>query len=80
MKNENLRDPWKEKYFGPVDKSRVRMVSSEKKAQMDAENKRFEEALARDMERIDKDPKLNAMLGRKKVKSGGSIKKKHANW
>jgi hypothetical protein len=79
-KNEGLRDPWKEKYFGPIDKSQVRMVSPEEKAKMDAENKRFSDALEEDMKRINRDPKLNAMLGRKKVKSGGSIKKKHANW
>jgi hypothetical protein len=64
-KNETLRDPWKEKYFGPIDKSTIKMCSPEEKAKMDAENQRFNEAMKRDMEMLDADPVIRAILGRK---------------
>jgi hypothetical protein len=65
-KNEGLRDPWKEKYFSPIDNSTIKMCSPEEKAKMDAENKRFDDAMKRSMERLDADPVVNAILGRKK--------------
>ena len=64
-KNETLRDPWKEKYFGPIDKSAIKMCSPEEKAKMDAENKRFDDAMKRSMERLNADPIVKAILGRK---------------
>jgi hypothetical protein len=60
-------DPWKQKYFGPT-KPTGRRASPEEMAKMKADDKRFSDAMASDMKRIDQDPKLNAMLGRKKVK------------
>ena len=66
QKNEFLRDPWKEKYFGPIDKSTIKMCSPEEKAKMDAENQRFDEAMERSRKRLDADPVVNAILGRKK--------------
>ena len=65
QKNEFLRDPWKEKYFGPIDNKNIKMVSLEEKAKMDAENQRFDEAMERSRKRLDADPVVNAILGRK---------------
>ena len=64
-KNETLRDPWKEKYFGPIDKSTIKMCSSEEKAKMDAENQRFNDAMKMSMKRLDSDPVVKAIIGRK---------------
>ena len=64
-KNEGLRDPWKEKYFAPIDNKSIKMCSPEEKAKMDAENQRFNEAMERDMKRLDADPVIRAILGRK---------------
>jgi hypothetical protein len=64
-KNEFLRDPWKEKYFAPIDNKSIKMCSSEEKAKMNAENKRFDDAMKRDIERLDADPVIRAILGRK---------------
>ena len=60
-------DPWKQKHFGPT-KPTGRRASPEEMAKMKADDKRFSDAMASDMKRINQDPKLNAMLGRKKVK------------
>jgi hypothetical protein len=60
-------DPWKQKHFGPT-KPTGKRASPEEMAKMKADDKRFSDAMASDMKRIDQDPKLNAMLGRKKVK------------
>lgn len=65
-KNEGLRDPWKEKYFAPIDNKSIKMCSPEEKAKMDAENQRFDEAMERSRKRLDADPVVNAILGRKK--------------
>ena len=65
QKNEFLRDPWKEKYFGPIDKSTIKMCSPEEKAKMDEDNKKFNDAMKRSMERLDADPIVKAILGRK---------------
>ena len=64
-KNEGLRDPWKEKYFGPIDKKSIKMCSPEEKEKMDSDNKKFYDAMKRDMEMLDADPVVKAILGRK---------------
>ena len=64
-KNEGLRDPWKEKYFSPIDTKSIKMCSPEEKAKMDEENKRFDDAMKRSMERLNADPVVKAIIGRK---------------
>ena len=64
-KNETLRDPWKEKYFSPIDTKSIKMCSPEEKAKMDEDNKKFNDAMKRSMERLNADPIVKAILGRK---------------
>ena len=65
QKNEFLRDPWQEKYFGPIDKSTIKMCSPEEKAKMDSDNKKFDDAMKMSMKKLDADPVVKAILGRK---------------